>query len=101
MQKNRIIKPKIRWKAKKSPDVWQGQHQTLEVQQALNLTAYTAKQPFGGIFICWQPKPPALYTGQAAYIFCALDHTVSNCPDKCPSNEGFLRSVSRDPEGGD
>ena len=35
MQKNRIIKPKIRWKAKKSPDVWQGQHRALEVQQAL------------------------------------------------------------------
>lgn len=35
MQKNRSIKPKIRWKAKKSPDVWQGQHQALEVQQAL------------------------------------------------------------------
>lgn len=33
--------------------------------------------------------------------FCALDHTVSNCPDKCPSNGGFLRSVSRDPEGRD
>ena len=35
MRKNRSIKPKIRWKAKKSPDVWQGQHQVLEVQQAL------------------------------------------------------------------
>ena len=31
----RSIKPKIRWKAKKSPDVWQGWHQALEVQQAL------------------------------------------------------------------
>jgi hypothetical protein len=37
VQKNRIIKPKIRWKAKKSPDVWQGQYQALEVQQALIL----------------------------------------------------------------
>ena len=36
MQKNRIVKPKIRWKAKKSPDVWQLCHQALEVQQALN-----------------------------------------------------------------
>ena len=35
VQKNRSIKPKIRWKAKKSPGVWQDQHQTLEVQQAL------------------------------------------------------------------
>ena len=35
VQKNRSIKPKIRWKAKKSPDVWQGQHRALEVQQAL------------------------------------------------------------------
>jgi len=33
---NRSIKPKIRWKAKGLPDVWQGQHQALEVQQALN-----------------------------------------------------------------
>lgn len=35
MRKNRSIKPKIRWKAKKSPGVWQDQHQTLEVQQEL------------------------------------------------------------------
>lgn len=35
VRKNRSIKPKIRWKAKKSPGVWQGQHQTLEVLQAL------------------------------------------------------------------
>ena len=35
VQKNRSIKPKIRWKAKGLPDVWQGQHQVLEVQQAL------------------------------------------------------------------
>ena len=36
VQKNRSIKPKIRWKEKGLPDVWQGQHQVLEVQQALN-----------------------------------------------------------------
>ena len=35
VQKNRSIKPKIRWKAKKSPDIWQGPHRALEVQQAL------------------------------------------------------------------
>ena len=35
VQKNRSIKPKIRWKAKGLPDVWQGQHQVLAVQQAL------------------------------------------------------------------
>ena len=35
VQKKRSIKPKIRWKAKKSLDVWQGWHQALEVQQAL------------------------------------------------------------------
>ena len=35
VQKNRSIKPKIKWKAKGLPDVWQGQHQVLEVQQAL------------------------------------------------------------------
>ena len=35
VQKNRSIKPKIMWKAKKYPDVWQGQHRALEVQQAL------------------------------------------------------------------
>ena len=35
VRKNRSIKPKFRWKAKKSPGVWQGQHQTLEVQQTL------------------------------------------------------------------
>lgn len=37
VQKNRSIKPKIKWKAKGLPDVWQGQHQVLEVQQALSL----------------------------------------------------------------
>lgn len=35
VRKNRSIKPKIRWKAKKLPDAWQGQNQVLEVQQAL------------------------------------------------------------------
>lgn len=35
VQKNRSIKPKIRRKAKKWPNVWQGWHQALEVQQAL------------------------------------------------------------------
>jgi len=35
VQKNRSINPKISRKAKKYSDVWQGQHQTLEVQQAL------------------------------------------------------------------
>ena len=35
VQKNRSIKPKIRWKAKGLPDVWQGQHQVLEVQQEI------------------------------------------------------------------
>ena len=35
VKKNRSIKPKIKRKAKKLPDVWQGQHQVLEVQQAL------------------------------------------------------------------
>ena len=34
-QKNHIIKPKIRRKAKKLPDVWQGPHRALKVQQAL------------------------------------------------------------------
>lgn len=38
VRKNRSIKPKIRWKAKKLPDAWQGQHQVLEVQQALNVS---------------------------------------------------------------
>jgi hypothetical protein len=35
VQKNRNIKPKIRRKAKKWPDIWRGQHQALKVQQAL------------------------------------------------------------------
>jgi hypothetical protein len=35
VRKNRSIKPKIRWKAKKLPDAWQGQHQVLEVQQEI------------------------------------------------------------------
>ena len=53
VQKNRSIKPKIRWKAKGLPDVWQGQHQVLEVQQALKFAVlhHTAKRLFGGIFL--------------------------------------------------
>lgn len=43
MQKNRSIKPKIRWKAKKSPDAWQGQHRALEVQQALTGSYHSQK----------------------------------------------------------
>jgi len=35
VQKNCNIKPKIRRKAKKSPDIWRGQHQALKVQQAI------------------------------------------------------------------
>lgn len=34
-RKNAVLSQKIRWKAKKSLDVWQGWHQALEVQQAL------------------------------------------------------------------
>ena len=56
VQKNRSIKPKIRWKAKKSPGVWQDQHQTLEVQQALISFFYefSSKIPLqcSGIFLC-------------------------------------------------
>ena len=61
VRKNRSIKPKIRWKAKKSPGVWQGQHQALEVQQALiSLTqeivfyhkySKTRKQSVSGFFL--------------------------------------------------
>jgi hypothetical protein len=55
VQKNHIIKPKIRWKAKKSPDVWQGQHQTLEVQQAIIYSLKMLKKPgntqFSGLFL--------------------------------------------------
>ena len=40
---NRSIKPKIRWKAKELPDVWQGQHQALEVLQALITRDFTTK----------------------------------------------------------
>ena len=43
VQKNRSIKPKIRWKAKGLPDVWQGQHQVLEVQQALKKFYFPGK----------------------------------------------------------
>ena len=52
MRKNRSIKPKIRWKAKKSPDVWQDPHRDLEVQQALNVIRDKPNPPkpvgFGG-----------------------------------------------------
>ena len=54
VQKNRGIKPKIRWKAKKSLDVWQGQHRALEVQQTLILYQKRSKAPencdFPGLF---------------------------------------------------
>lgn len=63
VQKNRSIKPKIRWKAKGLPDVWQGQHQVLEVQQALNISCLrcgesalrflrNGKPPVWGLFCC-------------------------------------------------
>ena len=45
VQKNRSIKPKIRWKEKGLPDVWQGQHQVLEVQQALISIQNSSKTP--------------------------------------------------------
>ncbi|RGC54379.1 hypothetical protein DXA92_13410 [Agathobaculum butyriciproducens] len=55
MQKNRSIKPKIRWKAKKLPDVWQGQHQVFKVQQALIYSLIMLKKPgntlFSGLFL--------------------------------------------------
>ena len=54
VQKNRSIKPKIRWKAKGLPDVWQGQHQVLEVQQAIIYSLKMLKKPgirhFPGFF---------------------------------------------------
>ena len=60
MQKNRSIKPKIRWKAKKSPGVWQGQHQTLEVQQALISLTQEITNP------CWDVCSTLL---GAAFLF--------------------------------
>ena len=49
---NRSIKPKIRWKAKGLPDVWQGQHQALEVLQALILfPQYRERRPSGRRFL--------------------------------------------------
>ena len=56
VQKNRSIKPKIRWKAKGLPDVWQGQHQVLEVHQAiiynLKMLKKPGNTPFSGLFLC-------------------------------------------------
>lgn len=56
VQKNRSIKPKIRWKAKELPDVWQGQHQVLEVHQAiiynLKMLKKPGNTPFSGLFLC-------------------------------------------------
>jgi len=65
VQKNRIIKPKIRWKAKKSPDVWQGQYQALEVQQAL--IGFTSP-----VYMFFSPEgfalPGFLYWGKFPFI---------------------------------
>lgn len=77
VQKNRSIKPKIRWKAKGLPDVWQGQHQVLEVQQALNfrLPAFRAKAASHAT----QPVPQCL-SGNAArvFLFSVSDHGPEN-----------------------
>lgn len=55
VQKNRSIKPKIRWKAKGLPDVWQGQHQVLEVQQALiSLTQEIIKREYRNVYKPWK-----------------------------------------------
>ena len=55
VQKNRSIKPKIKWKAKGLPDVWQGQHQVLEVLQAiiynLKMLKKPGNTPFSGLFL--------------------------------------------------
>lgn len=48
--KIRSIKPKIRRKAKKSPDVWQGWHQAFEVQQALIALTQEIISRFGFLY---------------------------------------------------
>jgi hypothetical protein len=50
MQKNRSIKAKIRWKAKKLPDVWRGQHEALKVQQALIALTQEIISRFGFLY---------------------------------------------------
>lgn len=60
MRKNRSIKPKIRWRAKKSPDVWQRWHQALEVQQALSFSvAFQNCRPTGRHFSSFSPGAPS------------------------------------------
>jgi len=69
VQKKRSIKPKIRWKAKKSPDVWKGQYQALEVQQALiYLKLYFCSPALAGLFLFvallrTKRTPPRLWAG--------------------------------------
>ncbi len=65
MQKNRSIKPKIRWKAKKSPDVWQGWHQALEVQQALIIVRLTKLPPIRAAVFLRSFRAPSLGWGGA------------------------------------
>ena len=86
MQKKRSIKPKIRRKAKKSPDVWQGQHQALEVQQTLISLTQEIIFPVGIIL-------------RKQREYCKMQETVSRetvsffvfCPDFCPPHAGGSR----------
>ena len=83
VRKNRSIKPKIRWKAKKLPDAWQGQHQVLEVQQALKSIRFIPENSgFRGFFMF-------VFENSSDFLFSLLPLFASVSPDLTPKTRGF------------
>ena len=83
VQKNRSIKPKIRWKAKKSPDVWQLCHQALEVQQALS--HFVSRTDFS-IESLKSPGKPSVFRG-FSWLWCRFASTAADTAERRMRNE--------------
>ena len=90
MWKNRSIKPKIRWKAKKSPGVWQGQHQTLEVQQAIKKLSFSPENfgfPGFSFGFCYKALTYQNPRGQNSEM---IDHNILRFDAKCLDVKGIV-----------
>ena len=89
VQKNRSIKPKIRWKAKGLPDVWQGQHQVLEVQQAIKKLSFSTENfgfPGFSFGFCYKALTYQNPRGQNPEM---IDHNILRFDAKCLDVKGI------------
>ena len=77
------------WKAKKSPDVWQGQHRALEVQQAIKKLSFSPENfgfPGFSFGFCYKALTYQNLRGQNSEM---IDHNILRFDAKCLDVKGI------------